>query len=226
MSDYTAEHRSLTARAAYKKWKTTIERMAKFSLFNDQFSLLIDPLINTLDTFPLNESDDTSTKALIPDRDSVRVHLHDALVEPDEYFARDKIGRVMLCIRAVYDLATIYDVTDIDPEYSETLALTNFEKGHSAICAVMTCSYLMNMTPEDCRTVINRYKNVKLSISDGIDIKTVLSAEMQTHQLQESRGLLPHNLIYQVIMHPVSLRRTVRTKFHLLKMKVLLRRFP
>ena len=84
MGDETVIHTKLSAKAAYKTYEKLKERLARFSLFNDQFAILLDPVIQLLDFFLIEESDDGDSNAKLPSTNDVRLSFSDHLVEPDE----------------------------------------------------------------------------------------------------------------------------------------------
>ena len=158
-------HPRLSASTAFKSHLKLKEKLSKFALFEDYFATLLDQLLHVLDLYTFPESEDDQSKAVLPDRDEIKQILFDALGTPDNWVALDVIGRITLCFRVVHEIAELFDLTAASHDLREKLVLPNFEKNSSAIIALTSLCSLLGLKAQATRVVVNRYRDVKFSIT-------------------------------------------------------------
>lgn len=166
MTEATTPHPGYSAKAAFIKYTNLQKRIEKFSSYSEKFKVLLDPVKELLQWYIIEESEDDITSALIYDRADVCSFISDHMATPDDWFATDIIGRITLCIRIMHDVADLYDIKVIDNEFKSQIMLSHIEKKRTIVHSIILLCYLMDISPLDTRTVINRYSKVKSSISN------------------------------------------------------------
>lgn len=99
------KHSTLSEKLAYKLYEKLKSRLEKVIFFGEHYALLLTPATRVLDFFPIDESSDETNKATIPNRDDILIHIAVVSVPSDSWFESSKIGRYILAIRIMSEIA-------------------------------------------------------------------------------------------------------------------------
>lgn len=110
-------HPKNSASEASKIYHKLLSKVSRFLHKDTHHAAYLDPEIDILDSFPLENSSDTVSKMKLSDGTEVFNNLVCQLETIDKCFASDRLKQSNIPVKLLFDVAKLYDIDNVDSEY-------------------------------------------------------------------------------------------------------------
>ena len=165
---------------------------------------------------PRAGSASSTAKVKAFDRDTVRRELSDLLPSSSNCLSAESLAKPLLPIRLLHDIATLYDIQDIDPVFVDEVKMSTIEQNHGGMQAVLFLAFIIGLEPEAARIVLDTFREVRMYNPRQSTVQEELLGRRDENVQDGSRPSMPRrntvgdqNVLHtEPVIDPASLNST------------------